>query len=89
MLPTYCQKKDMIRIQGMETDDFWFGEVVNVHQANKTVSVYFYIRHSERKKDLIRESTGKTALNTVDWDSVLSLCTGKWGDNNVYILEES
>ena len=78
VVPVYPEKDDMLLIQGQNAGDTWYGQVLSVDIARKTVDVYFYVEMPKHPSIFVRESVGRVARNTVLLDAVIGLASGEW-----------
>jgi len=87
VVPVYPEAGDMLMIRG-ETDETWFAHVLSSNGRVKTCKVHFYVEDPRVPNKYIRESIGRTAVETILWDSIIRIAPGQWhGTSWLKLLE--
>jgi len=74
----------MLCIQGEEPGDVWHGKVVSISRERNEVDVYFYVEKQHEPNKFVCETFGRLARNTVSFDSVIGVATGRWISANCW-----
>ena len=77
VVPVYPERDDMLCIQGEQPGDIWHGKVVSINRERNEVDGYFYIEKGHEPNKFVRETFGRLARNTVSFDSVIAVATGR------------
>ena len=80
VIPLLPEKNDVIKVHG-EDDNTWLAHVRDVHVPSKTCRVQFYIEHVGGT-NIYRGET--TRIETVHWDSIVDLSSGRWLSSSQY-----
>ena len=88
-VPVYPQVGDMLLIQGQLNNEIWYGHAQDVDYLTKTVDVFFYIEsprltHSNQHV-FVRETPGRRARNTVQWESLIGVAEGQWSSHSTWM----
>lgn len=67
----------MVNIRG-DDDDVWFAHVLSVDPSFKTCRIHFYIESYTTSGKFIRETLGRSATETVHWDTIIGIASGQW-----------
>lgn len=84
VVPVYPEQNDMLLIQGEEPGDVWYAKVISVDRARQTIDVYFYVERHQDSGRFVRETIGRTARNTVSFDSIIAVVHGQWINANCW-----
>jgi len=77
IIPVYPEQGDMVNVRG-DNDDIWFAYVLSSDERSKTCKVHFYVEDPVICGKYTRESFGRTAVETIMWNSILKLASGHW-----------
>lgn len=84
VVPVYPEQDDMLLIQGEEPGDVWHGKAVSINGERNEVDVYFSIEKQHEPNKFVCETSGRLARNTVSFDSVIAVATGRWINANCW-----
>ena len=79
LVPVYAKVGDMVKIQG--ENEYYFAHVVAVDYKRNAVSIYYYEISRSRNNRLIK---CKYPRETIEIDSIVSLCEGTWDERKTY-----
>lgn len=73
----YPEENDMVNVRG-DDDDVWYACVLSADPSSKTCQIYFYIEDSATSGKYIRETLGRSAIETIHWNSIIGIASGQW-----------
>ena len=83
IIPIYPKVGDMVLIQGESNEDIWHGHIQSVDFEAKTVDIFFFIRNRQDSV-YVRETRGRGARNTMDWQSIIGIAEGHWNSPSTW-----
>ena len=85
IIPIYPEEGDMVNVRGND-DDVWFAHVLSVDPSAKTCKIHFYIESLGNPGKYRRETLGRSAVEIIHWNSIITIASGKWVDGFWHIL---
>lgn len=79
IIPVYPEPNDMVNVRGND-DEVWFVHVLSVDPSTNTCRIHFYIEDSVTPGQYVRETLGRSAVETIHWNSIIGIASGQWVD---------
>ena len=86
IVPLLPEKNDMVKVHGEDDNTIWLAHVRDVHVPTKSCRVHFYIEDTSGTNVYRKEST---RIETVHWDSIVGLSSGRWLTSSQYYADDS
>lgn len=78
LVPVYPEDGDMVNVRGDDDNDVWYAHVLSVDPSSKTCQIHFYIEEPTTPGKYKRESLGRSAVETIHWNSIIGIASGQW-----------
>lgn len=68
----------MVLVQGDASEESWLGHIQSVDVRNKTYQLHFYVESHPGSRCYRHKHTGRRALESIQWASILGKASGSW-----------
>ena len=76
-IPFYPQPEDVVVVACADGENY-ISRICSVQERDKTVKLHYYVEDQRKPGFYVRESFGRSSLQTVGWDCILGLAKGCW-----------